>query len=343
LEGDAPIGTDLLPELPELPTAAEIARFVAPPDDLVADGVAAVLGASARVRGMETARAVLDGASRELCAAGIFDRVMFSRVVGSVWIPQEYHLAGRDGRVRRYVVVSSDGQPEELRIGLASPLVEAEVVRRRLPALVTDAQGEARVYRPLAERSGTREYVVAPVLAGSSTIALIHADAGAGGRPLAPVHRDLLRMFADAVGLAYERAVIAERFAVQRQQVADVCGRACAELEDFGPGSLSRTRIAALAVVSGDTGAELVAPERQRPAELRSSSRLARLTGREREVLGLMASGASNAQLADQLTVAESTVKSHVKHILHKLGAANRAAAIACFLHETRSEGRMQR
>ena len=49
MEGDAPIGTDLLPELPELPTAAEIARFVAPPDDLVADGVAAVLGASARV------------------------------------------------------------------------------------------------------------------------------------------------------------------------------------------------------------------------------------------------------------------------------------------------------
>ena len=28
---------------------------------------------------------------------------------------------------------------------------------------------------------------------------------------------------------------------------------------------------------------------------------------------------------------------------LRKLGAANRAAAIACFLHETRSEGRMQR
>jgi DNA-binding NarL/FixJ family response regulator len=70
---------------------------------------------------------------------------------------------------------------------------------------------------------------------------------------------------------------------------------------------------------------------------------MARLTSREREVLALLASGATNAQLADQLTVAESTVKSHVKHILHKLGAANRAAAISYFMHETRNEERRSR
>nr|HRD14111.1 helix-turn-helix transcriptional regulator [Mycobacterium sp.] len=64
---------------------------------------------------------------------------------------------------------------------------------------------------------------------------------------------------------------------------------------------------------------------------------------REREVLALLASGATNAQLADRLTVAESTVKSHVKHILHKLGTGNRAGAIACYLRESRIDERWSR
>lgn len=75
-------------------------------------------------------------------------------------------------------------------------------------------------------------------------------------------------------------------------------------------------------------------------SQRRESSRLTILTSREREVLALLASGATNAQLADQLTVAESTVKSHVKHILHKLGASNRAAAISFYLRETRGRSR---
>ena len=78
-------------------------------------------------------------------------------------------------------------------------------------------------------------------------------------------------------------------------------------------------------------------------AESRESNRLSRLTAREREVLALLASGVTNAQLADRLTVAESTVKSHVKHILHKLGVGNRAAAIACYLRENRLDERRPR
>jgi ATP/maltotriose-dependent transcriptional regulator MalT len=53
------------------------------------------------------------------------------------------------------------------------------------------------------------------------------------------------------------------------------------------------------------------------------------LTRRELDVLGSMAAGRRNQQIADELVITLETVKRHVSHILNKLGAANRMEAVA--------------
>jgi len=56
---------------------------------------------------------------------------------------------------------------------------------------------------------------------------------------------------------------------------------------------------------------------------------LSELTGREREILDLVARGLSNAEIADRLVISPLTAKTHVRNILRKLGCRDRAALTA--------------
>jgi LuxR family transcriptional regulator, maltose regulon positive regulatory protein len=65
------------------------------------------------------------------------------------------------------------------------------------------------------------------------------------------------------------------------------------------------------------------------PGDLRASGPAHTLTPRERQVLGLLAAGQANRDIADELVISLDTVKRHVSHILAKLAAANRTEAVA--------------
>lgn len=88
-------------------------------------------------------------------------------------------------------------------------------------------------------------------------------------------------------------------------------------------------------ILKSETGQRLVeALERIHRGEpigagdaVRSSRAVAVLTEREREVLALLACGASNREIARELYLSVDTVKTHVRHLFRKLGVGNRTQA----------------
>ncbi len=67
------------------------------------------------------------------------------------------------------------------------------------------------------------------------------------------------------------------------------------------------------------------------------------LTGREKEVLALMAQGLNNLEIADRLIVSRSTIKFHVSSVLSKLGATTRTEAVAIAVQRRLVEPRMRK
>jgi DNA-binding NarL/FixJ family response regulator len=66
-------------------------------------------------------------------------------------------------------------------------------------------------------------------------------------------------------------------------------------------------------------------PEQHTP----TPAEMAQLTSREREILAILAQGLSNAEVAEHLVIAETTVKTHLARVMKKLGLREKAQAVA--------------
>ena len=97
--------------------------------------------------------------------------------------------------------------------------------------------------------------------------------------------------------------------------------------------TISASNLAA-AIRAAHAGQPVMAPEATQALLHRAGARKLGqdLTPREREVLALLVKGLSNAEIAERLSISESTAKFHVSNILAKLHATSRGEAIAIAL-----------
>lgn len=126
---------------------------------------------------------------------------------------------------------------------------------------------------------------------------------------------------------ALTRLALAEHLADRDPTGAELEGReALAGLERLG------------AAVDADRAAALL--RRLGAADARTSPRgSGQLTGREEQVLDLLAEGLSNPEIAARLFISRKTVEHHVRHVLEKLGVRNRSEAAAEAVRRRRPRG----
>jgi DNA-binding NarL/FixJ family response regulator len=90
-----------------------------------------------------------------------------------------------------------------------------------------------------------------------------------------------------------------------------------------------RAAVAGNALLAPSVTRRLIESFARRPPEAAPSpARLASLTARERDILLLLARGHTNAEIAAGLVVSEATVKTHIGHVLAKLGLRDRVQAV---------------
>jgi DNA-binding NarL/FixJ family response regulator len=190
--------------------------------------------------------------------------------------------------------------------------------------VVRDPQSNPRVYTELVALTGTKAYVAAPVLAWGQPIGLLHADRQAQSVLVDESDRDVLGVLAEGLGIAFERNLLLDKLKAAQHACNEYARGVDALVDDV---TISVMESAAL----GDCLGPSVPSESngtQSPLD-RDSGISETLTRREWDVLRGLAAGKTYAQIAISLFVAEGTVKTHVKHVLRKLGAANRTDAVA--------------
>lgn len=279
----------------------------------VLDGIGALLG---RLRDVQDPHALERRLCRDAARVCEFTRVMLSRVEGQEWRPWAVSFA-TDPEFDRHFSTHLRG----VRIPFAESPAEARSVRDLAPVILDPDRG----VMPLPLVGLTSSYVVVPLVGSGGVFGLVHADLHRAHHVLDATDRDALWLLADGFARLYERAVLVERLRAQQTRLRQ---------------ALSQVEVDVARIVGAEPGLlrERDPENGDRADAAVPMQRLtARLTPRERDVAELVAKGYSNAAISRELVIVELTVKSHVKNVMKKLGAATRPEAIAMLLgHPTR-------
>jgi DNA-binding CsgD family transcriptional regulator len=241
-----------------------------------------------------------------------FDRCLLSKISDSKWIARSAY-AGGDDELADAMIDAGNRTPRTI----DGRLIECELVRQRKSLLVRDAQHNDRVHPELVRLVKPEAYVVAPIIARGSVVGFIHADTGPDGCLVDEFDRDLLDAFSTGLSITLESLYYREQLDRIRTHM-DGLGTLSSCLLGDGDSEAPHA----------DGGVQLLPPSNR--SLLQSVGSLVdRLTRRELEVLMHMANGETNRRIAARLFVSEATIKAHVKHILRKLDAANRAEAVS--------------
>ncbi|RYJ00529.1 MAG: GAF domain-containing protein, partial [Actinomycetales bacterium] len=176
-------------------------RFVsalAAAQSVVVDDVTA--RAVSSLRSLRTVDEIVDAAPQVLTSMG-FERVIFSDVTDGVWTPLEIHIP-RDAPWARDILEAGRSAPQEL----TPQLIETDMIRQRRPYIVREVQDNPRVNQPIAMSSRSSQYLAAPVTVGDQVGVLLHVDRYFGGAPFSSFEATQLAVFAEALGMAIERA-----------------------------------------------------------------------------------------------------------------------------------------
>lgn len=255
-----------------------------------------VIDSIRRLKAAPSVQALERQVCTELCHTIGFSSAVLSSIAPDKFIPVTSH--GTRGT----------GKP----VPRSACIAEQDCVRFRR---IVYAGGDVPATEGFCDVLSAADYLVAPIVVESKVVALVHMSRARGA--IAEGDIDTLGLLLSVYSFVYDRLLNSQRVDQLRISIIGAAARLAEEAD----------RIAGTAV-SLDAGGDDDAFE----ADAAVDAFTAALSNRERDVFARMVLGDSNAEIADELVVSVETVKTHVKRILRKIGAANRLEAITLYM-----------
>lgn len=269
---------------------------------------------------------IRDSGPAEAARALNLDRVLLTSIVHGTLRADALYLANGAAEAGALIAVL-----RTLEVVVKYPLTEGEIARRRRAQLVPIHTASPGGRHAFEDAMCWGDHLVAPIILGGRVDGFFHADRAQTARPVDDADAAALGTFALCFALVFERAVLRQRLRTQRHELRQVASWAEAQTGELADRSISLAEH----LGADETERHMHGPGREDPA-LRDL-----LTRRELDVLELMVRGETNGSIARELVLSDGTIKFHVRNILRKLHASNRAEATSRYLRLTlnRSSG----